>query len=140
MRHVSRKGYHSCGIFISIANVNKHFINFFTETFGGSVLEETPKKLSRQLIYRWKIYGYQAAEFLEAIRPYLKIKRKQADLAIWFVTAKKDLTYAQRDEIWQEMKALNRGESPAETKRIETGSNPLSDSPTLPTREINNEE
>jgi hypothetical protein len=140
MRHVSRKGYHSSGIFVAVANVNKNFIDFFTETFGGNVLKEEPKKLAKQLIYRWKIYGYAASEFLEAIRPYLRIKSKQAELAMWFVKNKKDLDYAHRDEIWQEMKALNRGQSPAETKRIEMGSNPLSDSPTPTTSGINIEE
>lgn len=137
MRHVSRKGYHSSGIFVSIANVNRQFIDFFRATFGGSVLEESPKKLSKQLIYRWKIYGYAASEFLAQIRPYLLIKFKQADLAMWFVRTKKDLTYAQRDDAWREMKQLNNGSKPpAETKRVEAGSNLLSDSPTLSEGEI----
>jgi len=131
MRHVSSKGYHSSGIVVSVANINGDFIKFFVDSFGGKVLEEAPVKLSKRVIYRWKVYFHGAAEFLTLIRPYMRIKGRQADLAIWFMAHKKDLTYQQRDECWIEMKALNKGEPPAETKRIEAGSNLSSDSPIL---------
>jgi hypothetical protein len=131
MRNVNKRGYHTSGIFVAVANVDKRFIDFYTENFGGHVLIEQPKKLSRQQIYRWKIYGHNAAEFLRLIKPYLKIKEDRANLAIWFDENKTSLSYKERDNIWLLMKDLNKGLPPAETKREEAGTNLLSDSPTL---------
>ena len=131
MRNVSKRGYHTSGIFVAVANVDKRFIYFYTDNFGGHVLMEHPTKLAKKDIYRWKIYGHNAAEFLKLIKPYLKIKEDRASLAIWFDENKTSLTYDQRDAIWLQMKALNKGLPPAETKREDVGTNSRSDSPTL---------
>jgi hypothetical protein len=39
-------------------------------------------------MYRWKIAGQAASEFLKAVLPYLVIKRKQAEIAIEFQATK----------------------------------------------------
>lgn len=131
-RNVTNRGFHSTSIFLSIANIDMNFINFFVTEFGGSVVTEAPVKLSKRTIYRWKLYVKDARDFLEMILPYLKIKQDRARFAMWFVDNKHTLSNADRDACWQKMKAMNRGESPpAETNRKDVGTNQRSDSPIL---------
>lgn len=139
-RNVRNNGWHTTAIFLCIANIDWNFISFFVDTFGGNVVTEAPVKLSKRTIYRWKLYVRDARDFLEMVLPYLKIKQERAKFAIWFVDNKHLLTVKQRDECWQQMKAMNRGELlPAETNRKDVGPNLRSDSPILQETVVNME-
>ena len=131
---VSRGGkWKTVSLHISIANTDKRLVDFLQETFGGNIYAEAPRGLSKRLIYRWKIFSNQAVEFLRLVRPYMRIKTKQADLGIAMQDARheKRFSFQEAEYFWQTMKALNRGESPAETKRENAETNLRCDSPTL---------
>jgi hypothetical protein len=130
-RSITKQGWPQHCLAISIANINRDFIQFFLDKFGGNIYSESPKKLSKRTIYRWKIFANQAIGFLKLVRPYMKFKDKQADLAFEFYEVKAGLTKDQKDGYWLRMKALNKGESPAETNRESVETNLRSDSPTL---------
>ena len=53
------------------------------ESFGGSILARKRKE-PRRAITQWQIANKQATEFLQAILPYLRIKKPQAEIAIIF--------------------------------------------------------
>lgn len=59
------------------------------EMFGGSIRKRTRQQKTKVGVnFEWYIYGHNAEEFLEAIRPYLIIKDKQVDV---FLEARKNL-------------------------------------------------
>lgn len=52
------------------------------ETFGGSVYEQSRKTGAGKTMYVWQLTCKNAADALELVAPYLKIKRGKAELAI----------------------------------------------------------
>ena len=59
---------------------SERVIGTIVKTFGGTAhLYKAP---SGRSVYRWTIYSLAAARFLGLIYPYLKLKRKQAHVAI----------------------------------------------------------
>ena len=128
-RGYSPRGWYGCTPFISIANIDRRLVDWLQDNFGGHILSESPKKLSRRVIYRWKIYSSYCIEFLQLVLPYLKFKQDRAALVIDYWTKRDNLSNAQKDEYWLRLKALNKGESPAETKRENAETNLRSDSP-----------
>ena len=92
---------------ISIANTNKILVDFLHSTFGGNVYSESPRGLSKKVIYRWKIHSCQAAEFLRKVHPYVRLKRKQVGLALFaqnLLSSGRVLSHAAKDGLWQAMK------------------------------------
>jgi hypothetical protein len=59
------------------------------DRFGGNVLAEKVRGANRQPSWRWRTHGWHAVDFLRDVLPYLRVKRKQAELAIEFQTTKK---------------------------------------------------
>lgn len=131
-RYIDRKNWHHADVHISIANTNYNLMEFMSKHFGGRVNSEEPKKLSKKKIYRWKTYSNKAIVFLKLVRPYMILKAEQADLAIEYQQKRSpNMPHSEKDMYWKRMKALNKGESPAETNREDVGTNLRSDSPTL---------
>lgn len=116
---------------MNIANIDKRLVDWLHDTFGGYIYTEQPKRLSKRVIYRWKLHSRHAIDFLKLILPYLKFKRERAEIAIELWTLKPNLSPSQRDEYWLRLKALNQGRPPAETKRNDSELNLRNDSPTL---------
>jgi hypothetical protein len=128
----TKQGWLAMHLIVAVANIDRSFVEFYQNNFGGRIYSEEPKKLSKRLIYRWKVNSNEALKFLETVRPYLKIKGDRADLAIlWQKSNRRVMSREKRESFWLTMKALNKGESPAETKRIDAGTNLRNDSPTL---------
>ncbi len=76
-----------CRIHISISNTNEWVIQWFHFNFGGSIVFEdrTSENPNWQNVWRWSITsGQQALRFLQAISPYLILKKPQAELAVKF--------------------------------------------------------
>jgi hypothetical protein len=72
---------------ISISNTNEWIIQWFRFNFGGSVAFEDRREENPNWkdTWRWTITsGRQALRFLQAISPYLILKKPQAELAISF--------------------------------------------------------
>lgn len=56
-------------------------IRWFSETFGGPC---TPYKNSYGFVYTWRISGHAAVAFTKLVKPYLKLKEKQATVILAF--------------------------------------------------------
>lgn len=123
-RSVTKQNWYQLTPFVSIANVDLRFIQFFIDNFPkGKAYPEEPKKLSKKVIWRFKLFSSYCIEFLQLIRPYLKFKQERVDLVLEYWACRKTLTREQKDVYWEKLKALNRGETPAETKRNDTETN-----------------
>jgi hypothetical protein len=116
---------------VGIANTNPALTNFLLECFGGHVHTEAPVKLSKRIIYRWQLHATNAADFLNFVLPYLKLKGQQAAIGLAFQKLRKALSLGEQADLYEQVKALNKGEAPAETKRVDVEYNPRSDSPIL---------
>jgi len=58
-------------------------INWFYKTFGGSQYIRSRPKGTR-VMFSWQLSGPKAKDFLTLIRSQLKLKNKEADVAIMF--------------------------------------------------------
>jgi hypothetical protein len=67
---------------VTVANTHKPTIDRLKEVFGGVIQEQERAKTCYVLALR----SLKARAFLEAVYPYLRIKRSQADLALAFQT------------------------------------------------------
>lgn len=69
----------------SVVNTYRPLIKWFEKTFGGRLrTNRNIKKLrpEHKMGYVWLKSEQEAAIFLRSVRPFLKVKHKQADLAI----------------------------------------------------------
>ena len=67
---------------IEIVQVQPEAINFMNKIFEGKIIKKSNHK-NRKDLYRWRIQSRNNLKiFLEAILPFLKIKRKQAKIVI----------------------------------------------------------
>ena len=64
-------------------------IDFLWERWRGFRGSDKDKRTG-YVSYRWQIQSHKAARFLEMVQPYLKHKRKQADIALEFHCLKKE--------------------------------------------------
>lgn len=67
---------------VDVANTYKVVIAWLHETFGGSISFTALN--NRRPCWIWHIGGRKASLFLESIRPFLRVKALQADLAVEF--------------------------------------------------------
>lgn len=69
--------------FVSVVNTDRGLIDFLLSEFGGSVHERTIQHLGKKPIFDWHITRTRdVLAFLEALLPYLRIKRDKAVEAI----------------------------------------------------------
>ena len=66
---------------VDIANTAEIVCRFLQTAFGGSVYTEK-KKVGQKLCWRWVAQGERAYDLLKLIKPYLMIKKPQANLLI----------------------------------------------------------
>jgi len=59
-------------------------LEFHEKTQLGNICIQRPSYKNAKALYRWQMGSRNAKEFLEALLPYLRIKRQQAELAIAF--------------------------------------------------------
>lgn len=67
---------------VEVAMADREAVDWFHKSFGGGLYEFS--KPERRKSYRWQVGTNNAKKFLMAIIPYLKVKQKQAELAIKF--------------------------------------------------------
>lgn len=82
--------------------------------FGGTVRDRPSPVAGHRHQWFWRLSGRNAVEFLRMVRPYLRVKDRQADLAIAALArphrrgrSLTDAERAERREVHIEMKALN---------------------------------
>ncbi len=68
----------------SIANTNLEMLEFTKNYFGAGSIYTSKPKAKHKVVYMLYFYDNQAHQVIKAIRPYLIIKKKQADVAISF--------------------------------------------------------
>ena len=116
---------------LSMGMVTEEIPNLLKETLGGNVREE--RVLNRRSIWRWTLTGrFQIIAILEALLPYLRVKKPQAELALEFCRNWKNATrhhhvwlvdekeIQRREDAYQAMRKLNVVGAAATTKRVGT--------------------
>lgn len=72
--------------------------------FGGHLLRyEKQSQFKRQVIWRWQLVGARAVELLEALQPFLRLKKKRACILI----ANKPLIFNRTRLTLERIRALN---------------------------------
>jgi len=70
-------------LLVQVGMVEGCIPQWLCDSFGGSIAVR-PKIKPRRAVTNWQIANKQAVIFLQAILPYLKIKKQQAEIAIDF--------------------------------------------------------
>ncbi len=69
--------------YVMIGNTDPTLIDWLVDTFGGKV-QIVQQNKRWKIAYRWELTGFASLPFVRAIRPYLKLKARQADLILAF--------------------------------------------------------
>lgn len=69
---------------ITVTNTNLEILEWLESRFGGSVQKHMQPQGNRKESYIWTVAALLACDFLKHIRKYMRIKARQADLAIIF--------------------------------------------------------
>lgn len=77
-----REGKVYFGVKVGIAGTRREPHDLAAELFGGSVNAYSAKKRKHRPQFQWSRFGADAAEVITLIRPYLRIKREQARIAL----------------------------------------------------------
>lgn len=80
--HSTRKGSHYFGPVVGIAGTRPAPHELAASLWGGKVRAHTPKNPRHRIQFQWNRQGAAAAEVIQAIRPFLRVKGEQADLAL----------------------------------------------------------
>ena len=88
----------------AISNSNKGILDYIVGIFGGSVkkAERTPNKT----IYHLLITSSEATDMLKTLIGFLREKKSQAELAIYFHENKEKLSKEQKEELYEQMRKL----------------------------------
>ena len=82
------KSPHGISLICSITQCNEWILQLFKMRFGGTVRLRQPYKAEKYRTFSWNISGGKAGIFLGIIKPYLMLKRAEAELAIQFQMSK----------------------------------------------------
>jgi hypothetical protein len=73
-------------LIVGIANTYQELIDWLKDNFGGWVKKGSKNRLQ---VLHWTLSSNEGSDFLNKILPYLRIKKRQANLAIEFQIHKK---------------------------------------------------
>jgi hypothetical protein len=73
---------------VSIGNTNPEVLYYLRNLFGGLLSIRHTTKPNHRNVAQWTIRTSQSLPFLEAIRPYVRMKREVIDIAIGFQRTK----------------------------------------------------
>lgn len=82
--HLNRVKRQNLYLRVVVVQTNEWIIQWLKYSFGGQVYKMLREKDHHKQRWQWHLYGNQSLEFLKAIRPYLILKRTEAELAIKF--------------------------------------------------------
>lgn len=68
---------------LQVGMTNAPVVYWLREAFGGSVQVQN-RAAPRKPCYIWNVYGANAASLIEQLRPYLRVKQPEADIALQF--------------------------------------------------------
>lgn len=96
---------------VRISNTNKEVLKWMQSIVGGSIYEHRSKDASRKTSYELCVLSDAAVNLLISIMPHIKVKKRQAELALMFqasFTHNSVLDFGFHNFIFNEMKLLNR--------------------------------
>ena len=104
-------------LILKIKMVHKPTIEFLAQTFGvGTVTRESPGKLNKRVSWRWNVSARDSVYVLESLRPYLRLKSAEVDVALEFADANRRSAFGRnvvpkevlehRETLYQKMRAL----------------------------------
>jgi hypothetical protein len=101
---------------ISISNTDKRLIDYLVKNFPEGHVFTVEGTGNNRTHYQWKVSSKKALRLLRNVYPYLKLKQKQADVALAMIKTHKLVgraghpleTVEYRRYLVQEMAALNR--------------------------------
>lgn len=101
---------------ITVNNTNADLIEWLQEKFPAHRVAYAIKNPKHKPLHEWRILGKKAAPVLEAALPYLVIKRRQAEIALEFISTMgttgrrghESPVHARRLELEAEITELNR--------------------------------
>jgi len=67
---------------VAVTNTKIEMLNLFIDHFGGKVRCRKPKNPLWKNCYEWSLTACKGAEVIRMIKPYLIIKKRQADLTL----------------------------------------------------------
>jgi len=102
---------------IGFSQTVKLLPKWFQESFGGSLRRIQRKEFKyrrHKPIWRWRIYGHEKVKvFICSLLPYLRLKQKQAELALEFHSLGRQHNTRRRHQIVKALHKLNqRGQNP----------------------------
>ena len=77
---------------ITVVNTVESIIQLFQNEFGGHIRKRVWKNSKWKPCYEWRLSSDKAITVLEQIRPYLRIKSRQAELCIQLQELRKNRT------------------------------------------------
>lgn len=98
---------------VTVTNTDEKMIDWLVDTVGGSKHLREREEENWSDSWNWEVYGDNAEQLLDAVRPYLVTKRTHADLGIMLQGTKQqgkpltDKTLKLRDSIYYNLKRLN---------------------------------
>ncbi len=97
---------------ISVTNTNIEIIKHLQNRFGGHIQLLSLRKDNWKQGFSWNIANSRAIEFLKSIRPWLRIKDAQADLAVVWAEHRpgKGKYQVEKSQAWKEAVTLLREE------------------------------
>ena len=72
---------------LTVSNTDRNLIDWLTSRVGGCVSKNQGRG-NRKPAYHWEVYTDNAFKLLTELLPYLKLKKRQAELCLQFHTDK----------------------------------------------------
>lgn len=70
---------------LMVGNADKEIIQWLRDSFGGAFAEINPSQPNRKKSYQWTLWKHSTIkEFLLRIIPYLRVKKRQAEILYQF--------------------------------------------------------
>jgi intein/homing endonuclease len=102
---------------LQITNTSRWVLEWIKLLFEGCL--NYSRRTKGKDIWQWCVVGQKACSILDAVRPYLKIRHKQADIAISFYGLQKErkvcrdkqlgnINFEKRINLLQQLTALNK--------------------------------
>lgn len=107
---------------IAVGNTDRRLILWLHEHFGGSFRPMRPATVRCKPTWHWQLWSIEARRLLRAVRPYLVIKQRHADVLLAFYDALQARPVRERlvepfaepfCSLWDEIKRLNRKGPPS---------------------------
>jgi len=80
--HKRKKIYHN--LTVRLTSTNKEILDWCKEIIDLGTIQIRKKIDNRKQAYDWSLKGRQAEKLLKILHPYLRIKKKQAEIGILF--------------------------------------------------------